>query len=72
MFASPEKIHKLLVKVLEMHTPHDWRYIGETFRMSLWDEGMIDNMRSFVIGFSVADSERRGLHRMDMDDRIES
>lgn len=72
MFASTDKVHKLFIKALEAHTPHDWRYLGESFRLSLWDEAMIERMRSFVVGFSVADSQSRGLYNTSIDDRMES
>ena len=61
MYVPPDKVHKALDKALETYTPHDWRFIGEAFRYSMWDQRKLENFRELLVGFSLADSRARGL-----------
>ena len=57
MIIPLDKVHKAFDKALEVYTPHDWRYLGETFRYAMYDERKLANFREFLVGFSIADSK---------------
>ena len=57
MIIPVDKVHKAFDKALEVYTPHDWRYLGESFRYSMYDESKLRNLREFLVGFSIADSK---------------